>query len=200
MASQDQEQEDFSIYDDVTIDVNQNVDDEIYLKSENNEYDEEVINPDHQPPKDKTDPAPPKPDPPHTRNGAPPKRPRNPIPSRTEEDSDEDQKVPKNTEGVVALCLSNLTWWTTDQQIEEIFSIYGKIQKIRFVEDKTNGKSKGQCFVSYENPENAAKVTQKMKEMYVKLISYNKTIYSTSQNTTALLISCCYVRCSYFYS
>jgi len=77
----------------------------------------------------------------------------------------------------VALYLGNLSWWTTDQLIEDLLTPYGKIEKIRFVEDKTNGKSKGQCFASFEQPENALKALQKLKDVQVdgKLVTINLT-------------------------
>jgi cleavage and polyadenylation specificity factor subunit 6/7 len=36
-----------------------------------------------------------------------------------------------------------LIQWTTDQQLEDLLSKFGKIKTLKFFEDKVNGKSKG---------------------------------------------------------
>ena len=54
-----------------------------------------------------------------------------------------------------AVYVGNLHWWTTDAQIEELCSQYGTVQKIRFFEDKANGKSKGYVLVTFDSPKAA---------------------------------------------
>jgi len=80
-------------------------------------------------------------------------------------------------EGDIALIMKNLPWWTTDQQIEDLLLPYGMIQTIRFVEDKTNGKSKGQCFISFEQTENVIKALEQLNDLHIdgKPISVSKT-------------------------
>jgi len=65
-----------------------------------------------------------------------------------------------NSTDHTALYIGNLTWWTTDQDLEDLFCPFGKLKNLRFFEDKNNGKSKGYALVEYLNPE----VTQQAKE------------------------------------
>eukprot|EP00824_Muranothrix_gubernata_P014155 TRINITY_DN292_c0_g1_i1.p1 TRINITY_DN292_c0_g1~~TRINITY_DN292_c0_g1_i1.p1 ORF type:complete len:344 (-),score=57.76 TRINITY_DN292_c0_g1_i1:413-1396(-) len=55
-----------------------------------------------------------------------------------------------------SLCLSNLTWYTTDQEVESLFTEFGKVRNMKFVEDRINGKSKGTVCVELASPEVAA--------------------------------------------
>lgn len=45
----------------------------------------------------------------------------------------------------------NMTWWTTDKNIEDLFSQFGRIKSLKFLEDKVNGKSKGIALIEYYN-------------------------------------------------
>ena len=45
--------------------------------------------------------------------------------------------------------VSRLQWWTSDADLEELFSAYGKIRKIIFQEEKNNGKSKGVALIQF---------------------------------------------------
>jgi len=65
----------------------------------------------------------------------------------------------------LALYLNNLKWYTTDQQVEELLLPYGKVRKIRFVEDKTNGKSRGSCFTAFAEPQNALAAIEHLKNV-----------------------------------
>lgn len=48
------------------------------------------------------------------------------------------------------MIVGSLDWWSTDQQLEDLFSQFGKIEQLRIFSDKINGKSKG--FASIEFP------------------------------------------------
>jgi len=75
-----------------------------------------------------------------------------------------------------AIYIGNLTFWTTDQQVEDLLSEFGKIKQLRFFEDKINGKSKGYAFVEFYSMDapKAAKEKLHGKEINGKecLISY----------------------------
>ncbi len=45
--------------------------------------------------------------------------------------------------------VSRLQWWTSDADLEELFSPYGKIRKIIFQEEKNTGKSKGVALIQF---------------------------------------------------
>jgi hypothetical protein len=55
-----------------------------------------------------------------------------------------------------ALIITNLAWWTTDKQIQDLLTPFGKVVRLRFVEDKMNGKSTGECLVAFEHHKNAS--------------------------------------------
>jgi hypothetical protein len=109
------------------------------------------------------------------------------------------------------LCMSNLTWvrspcahvcvrvhalmcrvrpqWTTDVDVEQLCSPFGKVTMIRFIEDRINGKSKGyarvrgrlpRCawltrgvgstaFVEFEEAEAVSKAAENLHERYGRL-------------------------------
>ena len=54
-----------------------------------------------------------------------------------------------------AVFVSNLTWWTTDVQLEQLCTQYsgGKVTGIKFIEDKSCGKSRGMCVVDLDSPQ-----------------------------------------------
>jgi len=62
-----------------------------------------------------------------------------------------------------ALYLGNLNWWTTDKQLEDVLSEFGKVKKLRFYEDKTNGKSRGFAFAEYEDTDVANQAFEKLQ-------------------------------------
>ncbi|PRP78732.1 RNA recognition motif-containing protein [Planoprotostelium fungivorum] len=79
-----------------------------------------------------------------------------------------------------SILLGNLAWWTTDQEIEDLFTIYGKIRQIRFFEDPVNGKGKGYVLLEYYDKDiakkvytelKANKITLHKKDMAVELVS-----------------------------
>lgn len=50
-----------------------------------------------------------------------------------------------------AVFISNLQWWTTDVDIETECSQYGQVLHIRFIEDKSCGKSRGMAIVDMDS-------------------------------------------------
>jgi hypothetical protein len=54
-----------------------------------------------------------------------------------------------------ALYVGNLRWWTTDQQLEDLFGQYGKIKSLRIADDRVNGKSKGYAMIEFYSAEAA---------------------------------------------
>ncbi len=65
----------------------------------------------------------------------------------------------------LALFINNLKWFTTDQQVEDLLIPFGRVRKIRFVEDKTNGKSRGSCFAAFAEPQNAIAAIEQLKNV-----------------------------------
>ncbi len=49
----------------------------------------------------------------------------------------------------------NLSFITTEENLQKVFSIFGKIESVSIIKDKINGNSKGFGFVTFEE-ENAA--------------------------------------------
>lgn len=50
-----------------------------------------------------------------------------------------------------AVFVSNLQWWTTDVELEAMCSEYGTVTGIKFIEDKSCGKSRGMAVVDFES-------------------------------------------------
>ncbi|PSC67994.1 cleavage and polyadenylation specificity factor subunit 6-like [Micractinium conductrix] len=51
-----------------------------------------------------------------------------------------------------AVFISNLQWWTTDAEVEALTAPYGRILALRFIDDKSCGKSRGMAIVEYAEP------------------------------------------------
>jgi hypothetical protein len=47
--------------------------------------------------------------------------------------------------------VSKLQWWTSDAVLEDFFESCGKVRKIIFSEEKTNGKSKGSAMIEFSD-------------------------------------------------
>jgi RNA recognition motif-containing protein len=45
--------------------------------------------------------------------------------------------------------ISNLQWWTTDAEVEQLCAAYGHIVNIRFIDDKACGKSRGMAIAEF---------------------------------------------------
>ena len=52
--------------------------------------------------------------------------------------------------------VGDLHWWTTDVDLEQECSHFGRIRDIKFFEDSSNGKSKGAAKVVFAKQEAAA--------------------------------------------
>jgi hypothetical protein len=66
-----------------------------------------------------------------------------------------------------AVFISNLTWYTTDVQLEHLCSEYGKVLGIRFIEDKSCGKSRGMCVVDLDSQEAVQQCIDSMNGMTI---------------------------------
>merc|ERR1719414_2609286 len=76
------------------------------------------------------------------------------------------------------LYVGNLTWWTTDQDMQDAVSALGvdDFLEVKFYENKINGQSKGFCCVSLGSERSMQKVLEEMpkKELHSQLpvVSY----------------------------
>ena len=76
------------------------------------------------------------------------------------------------------LYVGNLTWWTTDQDIQDAVSGLGvdDFLEVKFYENKINGQSKGFCCVSLGSERSMQKVMEEMpkKELHSQtpVVSY----------------------------
>lgn len=85
-----------------------------------------------------------------------------------------------------AMFLSNLHWWTTDAEVEQLCSKHGRVRKVQFIEEKVlyppltdhvsfpfqaTGKSKGAVFVQFYNPKDTAVAVSAINNTSVLLIS-----------------------------
>ncbi len=58
------------------------------------------------------------------------------------------------------LFVGNISWGTTDEQLNELFSQYGEIEEAVIIKDKFSGRSKGFGFVTFVNGEDADKAVE----------------------------------------
>lgn len=49
--------------------------------------------------------------------------------------------------------VTNLQWWTTDVDLQTECSHFGTVTGVRFIEDKSCGKSRGMAVVDFANPQ-----------------------------------------------
>lgn len=49
--------------------------------------------------------------------------------------------------------ITNLQWWTTDSELEQLCAAYGQVVNVRFIEDRSCGKSRGMAVVEFQSPE-----------------------------------------------
>ncbi|QDZ24354.1 RNA-binding domain-containing protein [Chloropicon primus] len=64
--------------------------------------------------------------------------------------------------GSLSVYLGNLQWWTTDVEVENACKEFGRIDSMRFYEDKVNGKSKGYVLVTFVDEEGAKACQEKL--------------------------------------
>lgn len=68
-----------------------------------------------------------------------------------------------------SLFISNLTWWTSEDDLRQILGdLSNRIKEVQFLENKPNGKSKGMVIVEFVDVETAevAKGMLEGKEIY----------------------------------
>lgn len=58
------------------------------------------------------------------------------------------------------LFVGNLPFAITQDQLKEIFAVYGQVVSVNIVSDKFSGRSKGFGFVEFENEEDAVKAIE----------------------------------------
>ncbi|CAG4959196.1 unnamed protein product [Parnassius apollo] len=73
-----------------------------------------------------------------------------PMSSRRRHLGDRENPTPSRCLGVFGLSL-----YTTEQQINQIFSKYGPVEKVQIVIDAKTGRSRGFCFVYFERQDDA---------------------------------------------
>ncbi|XP_061716557.1 transformer-2 protein homolog alpha isoform X6 [Cydia pomonella] len=73
-----------------------------------------------------------------------------PMSSRRRHQGDRENPTPSRCLGIFGLSL-----YTTEQQINHIFSKYGPVEKVQVVIDAKTGRSRGFCFVYYESQDDA---------------------------------------------
>lgn len=56
--------------------------------------------------------------------------------------------------------VGNLSYSTTQDDLETTFSQYGTIQDIRLIMDRETGRSKGFAFITFESDDSAASASQ----------------------------------------
>ena len=58
--------------------------------------------------------------------------------------------------------VGNLSFDVTDQDLEKLFSDYGKIKEVNIVKDRFSGRSKGFAFVTFDEKESMNKAISDM--------------------------------------
>ena len=69
-----------------------------------------------------------------------------------EKDNNNEEEESKKSKSVY---VANLTWWTSDKQIEQLASEFGITKSIQFFTEKKNGKSKGCAIVEFTSSQSA---------------------------------------------
>lgn len=64
--------------------------------------------------------------------------------------------------GSTMLFVGELHWWTTDAELEDALSQYGKVKEIKFFDERASGKSKGYCQVEFYESAAAAACKERM--------------------------------------
>ncbi|KAK1425908.1 hypothetical protein QVD17_21270 [Tagetes erecta] len=66
------------------------------------------------------------------------------------------QVRPPADNGATTLFVGELHWWTTDAELENVLSQYGRVKEIKFFDERASGKSKGYCQVDFYDASSAA--------------------------------------------
>jgi RNA recognition motif-containing protein len=51
--------------------------------------------------------------------------------------------------------ITDMSWYTTDIEVEAACSVFGKVINVKFFEDRSNGRSMGACAVEFNTMEEA---------------------------------------------
>nr|XP_043623392.1 cleavage and polyadenylation specificity factor subunit 6 [Erigeron canadensis] len=68
----------------------------------------------------------------------------------------DNQIRPPAENGATTLFVGELHWWTTDAELENVLSQYGRVKEIKFFDERASGKSKGYCQVEFFESSSAA--------------------------------------------
>ena len=60
--------------------------------------------------------------------------------------------------------VANLTWWTTDVQVEQLASEFGVVKSVQFFTEKKNGKSKGCAVVEFTTAQSATSCAENLNK------------------------------------
>ncbi|WCJ38611.1 RNA-binding (RRM/RBD/RNP motifs) family protein [Euphorbia peplus] len=74
----------------------------------------------------------------------------------------ENQIRPPIENGATMLFVGELHWWTTDEELENVLSQYGRVKEIKFFDERASGKSKGYCQVEFYDAVAAASCKEGM--------------------------------------
>ena len=58
--------------------------------------------------------------------------------------------------------VGNLPWSTSDQELADAFSAFGKVEKASIISDRNSGRSKGFGFVTMDDSDEANKAIEAM--------------------------------------
>jgi len=63
-----------------------------------------------------------------------------------------------------AVYVANLTWWTTDREVEQLCKEFGEVKQVSFFTEKKNGKSKGCALVEFMKSEQAVMCVENLNK------------------------------------
>ena len=86
--------------------------------------------------------------------------------------------LPASFSNSTAVYIGNLQWWTTDAEIEALCAPHGGIERIRFFEEKPNGKSKGYVLVDFDSAKAAYLCKQSLDGYQLQLLEALLCIFS----------------------
>ncbi len=74
---------------------------------------------------------------------------------KKEEEEKDNNDLEEESKKSKSVYVANLTWWTSDKQVEQLASEFGITKSIQFFTEKKNGKSKGCAIVEFTNSQSA---------------------------------------------
>ncbi|CAI9278236.1 unnamed protein product [Lactuca saligna] len=81
----------------------------------------------------------------------------------------DNQARPPGETGATTLFVGELHWWTTDAELENVLSQYGRVKEIKFFDERASGKSKGYCQVEFHESSSAAACKEGMNDKWALL-------------------------------